>query len=144
MDIAWRREMGKDDSKKAHGYHMHICQILLKWLIIPSWRLKIPEVSSLSTKNYALNKLNYRPIGLVIALSKIYENASSIQVEDHFNSILSASPSPFRKRYNCESTLLNMNFEFWMCFGWGEYVASTTINISKAVDYLFTSLFNNM
>ena len=42
--------------------------------------LKFAEVSSLFKRNDALNKSNYRPVSVLIALSKIYEKAFSIQV----------------------------------------------------------------
>ena len=45
-------------------------------------------MSPLFKKNDALNKSNYKPVSVLIALSKIYEKAVSIQVTDHFNSIV--------------------------------------------------------
>ena len=58
--------------------------------------LKFAEVSSLFKRNDALNKSNYRPASVLIALSKIYGKAVSISVTDHFNSILSTLLSAFR------------------------------------------------
>ena len=59
--------------------------------------LKFAEVTSLFKRNDALNKSNYRPVSVLIALSKIYEKAVSIQVTDHLSSIFSALLSAFRK-----------------------------------------------
>ena len=70
--------------------------------------LNFAEVSSLFKRNDALNKPNYTPVSVLIALSKIYEKAVSIQVTDHLNSIVSALLSAFRNGYTCELTLINM------------------------------------
>ena len=65
-------------------------------------------------------------------MSKIYEKALSIQVADHFSSILSALLFPFRKGYNCQSTVLN----FKCALDKDEYVANNAMDISKAFDGL--------
>ena len=96
--------------------------------------LKFAEVSSLFKRNDALNKSSYRPVSVLIALSKIYEKAVSIQVTDHFNSIFSALLSAFRKGYSCQSTLLNMVENFKCALDKGEYVAWISMDISKAFD----------
>ena len=59
--------------------------------------LKFAEVSSLFKSNDAL-KSNYRPVSVLIALSKIYEKAVSIQVTDHFNTIFFGLIFGFPKR----------------------------------------------
>ena len=98
--------------------------------------LKFAEVSSLFKRNDALNKSNYRPVSVLVALSKIYEKAVSIQVTDHFNSIFSVLLSAFRKGYSCQSTLLNMVENFKWALDKGEYVACISMDISKAFDCL--------
>ena len=98
--------------------------------------LKFAEVSSLFKRNDALNKSNYRPVSVFIALSKIYEKAVGIEVTDHFNSIFSALLSAFRKRYSCQSTLLNMVENFKCALDKGEYVACIRMDIIKAFDCL--------
>ena len=82
------------DSKKAHGYHkmpMKLLQKCAKYIapdiaklinnsfskcVFPN-DLKFAEVSSLFKRNDALNKSNYRPVSILITLSKIYEKALS-------------------------------------------------------------------
>ena len=71
-----------------------------KKCIIPD-DLKFAEMSSLFKGNDVLNKSNYRTVSVLIALSKIYEKAVSIQVTDNFSSIFSALLSAFRKGYSC-------------------------------------------
>ena len=105
----------------------------LKKCIFPD-DLKFAEVSSLFKRNDALNKSNYRPVSVLIPLSKICEKAVCIQVTDHFNSIFAALLSAFRKGYSCQSTLLNMVKNVKCALDKGEYVAC--MDISKAFDCL--------
>ena len=63
--------------------------------------LKFAEVSLLFKKKDALNKINYRPVSILIALSKIYEKAMSLQISEYFNNIFSSLLSAFRKGYSC-------------------------------------------
>ena len=93
--------------------------------------LKFAEVSSLFKKKDALSKINYRPVSILLALSKIYEKAVSVQLADYFGHIFSSLLSAFRKVYSCKSTLLNMieNFK-------GEYSACISMDMSKAFDCL--------
>ena len=113
------------DGKKAHGYDMVPMKLLQKSAqyialdisrlinnsvlesIFPS-DLKFAEVSSLFKKKNNLNKINYRPVSILIALSKICEKAMSLQLTDYFNHIFAALLSAFRKGFSCQSTLLNM------------------------------------
>ena len=60
--------------------------------------LKFSEVSSLFKMKDALSKINYRPVSILIALSKIYEKAVSVQLADYFSHIFSSLLSAFRKR----------------------------------------------
>ena len=60
------------------------------------------EVSSLFKKKDNLNKINYRPVSILIALSKIYEKAMSLQLTEYFNHIFAALLSAFRKGYSCQ------------------------------------------
>ena len=105
------------DGKKAHAYDMvpinllqksaqHIAPDIARLInnsvsesIFPG-DLKFAEVSSLFKKKDNLNKINYRPVSILIALSKIYEKAMSLQLTDHFNHIFAALLSAIRKGYS--------------------------------------------
>ena len=102
------------DGKKAHGYDMVPMKLLQKSAqyiapdisrlinnsvlesIFPS-DLKFAEVSFLFKKKDNLNEINYRPVSILIALSKISEKAISLQLTDHFNHILLPYFRPFAK-----------------------------------------------
>ena len=49
--------------------------------------LKFAEVSSLFKNKDTLTKTNYRPVSILVALSKIYEKAVGVQLTGYFNSI---------------------------------------------------------
>ena len=58
------------------------------------------------------------------------------QLSDFFDKIFSALLSAFRKRYSCQSTLLNMIEHFKRSLDNGEYVACLSMDLSKAFDCL--------
>ena len=89
-----------------------------------------------SKKKDALIKTNYRPVSILVALSKIYEKALGVQLTDYFNAILSTLLSAFRKGYSCQSALLNMIEKFKSSLDKGEFVACLSMAISKAFDCL--------
>ena len=72
----------------------------------------------------------------LIALSKIYEKAVSVQLADYFGHIFSSLLPAFRKGYSCQSTLLNMIENFKCALDRGEYIACISMDISKACGYL--------
>ena len=80
--------------------------------------------------------MNYRPVSILIALSKVYEKAMSLQISDYFSNIFPALLSAFRKGYSCQSTLLNMIENFKCALDRGEYIACISMDISKAFDCL--------
>ena len=98
--------------------------------------LKFAEVSSLFKKKDTLNKGNYRPVSILVALSKIYEKAVGVQLTGYFNSIFSILLSAFRKGYSWQSALLNMIEKFKSALDKGELVACISVDISKAFDCL--------
>ena len=124
------------DSKKTQGYDMvpmkllQIAKMVNNSIIkgIFPGDLKFAEVSSLFKKKDALTKINYRPVSILIALSKIYEKAMSLQISEYFNNIFSSLLSVFRKGYSCQSTLLNM-IEI-------SSVHSTGVNISHVLAWI--------
>ena len=70
--------------------------------------LKLAEVSSQFKKGDSLNKVNYRPVSLLVAMSKIYGRVMAKQLSSYFMSIFSTLLYAFRQKYSCQSILLNM------------------------------------
>ena len=141
------------DGKKAQGYDRMPMKLLQKSAayiasdiakvindsmikcVFPD-SLKFAEVSSLFKKKDTLNKVKYRPVSILVALSKIYEKAVGVQLMGYFNSIFSMLLSAFRKGYSCQSALLNMIEKFKSALDKGEFVACISMDISKAFDCL--------
>ena len=141
------------DGKKAQGYDRMPMKLLQKSAtyiasdiakmindsmtkcVFPD-SLKFAEVSSLFKKKDTLNKVNYRPVSILMALSKIYEKAVGVQLTGYFNSIFSNLLSAFRKGYSCQSALLHMIEKFKSALDKGEFVACISMDISKAFDCL--------
>ena len=141
------------DGKKAHGYDrmpmkllqksaVYIASDIAKMIndsmtkcVFPD-SLKFAEVPSLFKKKDTLNKVNYRPVSILVALSNTYEKAVGVQLTGYFNSIFSILLSAFRKGYSCQSVLLNMTEKFKSALGKGEFVACISMDFSKAFDCL--------
>jgi hypothetical protein len=98
--------------------------------------LKLAEVSSVFKRNDNLDKRNYRPISLLTVMSKVYEHVMAKQLSMYFEAIFSALLSAFRKRYSCQSTLLNMIEKFKTALDNNEHVAAISMDLSKAFDCL--------
>ena len=142
------------DGKKAHGYGIDPYEFFLQKSepciapdisrlinnsvleIIFLSELKFAEVSSLFKKKDNLNQVNYEPVSILIALSKIYKKAMGLQLTDYSNHIFAALLSAFHKGYSCQSTLLNMIEHFKCALDRGEYIVCITMDISKDFDCL--------
>ena len=98
--------------------------------------MKLADVSSLYMKNDNLKKHNYRHVSVLPSLSKVYERVMGQQLSDFFDKIFSALQSAFRKKYSCQSTLLNMIEHFKRSLDNSEYVACLSMDLSKAFDFL--------
>ena len=135
------------DSKKAQDYDrmpMKMLQKSAKYIVSAIAKiindsmsncvfpdsLKFAEVSSLFKKKDTLIKTNYRPVSILVALSKIYEKGVGVQLTGYFNSIFPTLLSAFRKGYSCQSALLNMIENFKKALDKGEYVACISMDIS--------------
>ena len=76
------------------------------------------------------------PVSVLPSLSKVYERVMGKQLSDFFDKIFSSLLSAFRKRYSCQSTLLNMIEHFQKSLDNGEYGACLSMDLSKAFDCL--------
>ena len=78
--------------------------------------------------------MNYRPVSILTAISKVYERAMSPQLIVYFDKKFSYLLSAFRKRHSCESVFLNMDEDFKDSLDRGKYVACISMDLSKAFD----------
>ena len=94
------------------------------------WNQYTPPTTSL------FRGYNYRPVGIFIVLSKVYERVMANQILAYFENIFKSLLSAFRKNYSCQSTLLNMVQHFKNSIDKGEYVGCIGMDFSKAFDCL--------
>ena len=97
---------------------------------------KLAVVSSQFKKIDNLIKSNYRPVSILIVMSKVYERVMANQLLAYFENIFSPLLSAFRKNYGCQSTLLNMVQHFKNCIDNGQFVGCIGMDLSKAFDCL--------
>lgn len=69
--------------------------------------LKIAHIVPVFEKEDQNDKTSYRPIKLLLLISKIFEKVLYQQTED-FAKTLSTKPCGFRKRYSTQHALLNL------------------------------------
>ena len=65
--------------------------------------LKLANVSPVFKKKDNLDKVNYRPVSILPAISKIYEGLLAEQMTCHFQGIFDNYLSAFRNTYGCQS-----------------------------------------
>ena len=74
--------------------------------------VKHTDVIPVHEKEIKSDKVNYRPVGILPNLSKIYEKLMYQQLHEHFNSILSPKQCGFRKGYSAQHCLMVMLEKF--------------------------------
>ena len=70
--------------------------------------LKIADIVPVFKKEYQNDKTNYRPISLLLLISKIFEKFLYQQIEDFSNKILSPKHCGFRKGHSTQHVLLSL------------------------------------
>ena len=98
--------------------------------------LKFAEVSPLFKKDDNMNKNKFRPVSILVCISKIFERVYSDQMMDFFKSILSISLSAFRKSYSCESVLIRLVEDWKALIDKQQVVGAMLLDLSKAFDCL--------
>jgi hypothetical protein len=98
--------------------------------------LKLAEVSSIYKKSDKLCKENYRPISVLVIVSKVYEKIfvqrMSRYIEKIFNPLLSA----YRNGYSCNDVLLKF-VEMWkQSLDQNLFAGAILMDLSKAFDCL--------
>ena len=76
------------------------------------------------------NVANYRPVTLLPAVDKIFEQLLCYQLRDKFETIFDNSMSAYRKRYSCETTVIRLVEEN------KEGMSSEILTKAHAMEYL--------
>jgi hypothetical protein len=98
--------------------------------------LKMAEISAIFKKKDKLNKENYRPISILIILSKVYEKVFCVRINNYFQNIFSPFLSAYRPGYNCEQVLIAF-ISFWKkALDENIFFGAVMMDLSKAFDCL--------
>ena len=74
--------------------------------------LKNADVTPVFKKNNPLNKENYRLVGVLLIISKVFEKLMKNQINVHIKSFLSPYLCSYRKGFNSQHTLISL-IERW-------------------------------
>ena len=94
--------------------------------------LKSAQVRPIYKKMILFVKKNYRPVSILTAHSKIFEDIMFIQLTNSFHNYLAA----FRKGFGCATTLLRLAEDWKKDLNKQQYVGAVLMDISKAFDCL--------
>lgn len=98
--------------------------------------LKLAEVSPAFKKLDRTDKKNYRPISVLVSMSKVFEGILCDQLMTHFNDILSTKLSAYRKTYSCCNVVLQCIEDWRKALDNNEMVGCILMDLSKAFDSL--------
>ena len=96
--------------------------------------MKLAEISPVFKKNDNLDKVNYRSVNILTAISKVFEYILSDQMTEFVIDILHFSVSAYRKGYSCQHVLLKLTEHWRDAFDADKYVGIVAMDLSKAFD----------
>ena len=94
--------------------------------------LKEAQVVPLYKKNSQLEAGNYRPVNILLVVSKFFERTTYQQLIDYFDNIFNPYLSAFRPGYGCNTALLKVIEDWKKAVDNNLYVAAVFMNLSKA------------
>lgn len=103
-------------------------------------KLKNAEISSIHKKKDKLNKENYRPVSILVVLSKVFERIYTEQIEHYFAEIFSSLLSAYRKGYGTCDVLLKFTDEWKHALDNNMFSCALLMDLSKAFDCMPHSL----
>ena len=98
--------------------------------------LQKADISPIHKKKSKLDIENYRPVSILLVLSKIYERCMFDQMYAYFNNILSKHQCGFRQSYSMQHSLLLMIEKFKKSLDNGNLCGMLLTDLSKAFDCL--------
>jgi len=114
----------------------HLCKIINCSILHSQYPddLKHAEVVPLFKKQDKLNKSNFRPVSILVCLSKIVEGIMCDQLMMFFDNILCNELSAYRKLYGCQNVLLQCIEQWKLALDQGATVGCIMMDLSKAFD----------
>ena len=99
-----------------------------------SRRLKLGDISPVFKALESTLKKNYRPITVLITVSKIFERIMDKQSTEFIENFLSKYLCGYRKEYNCQIAMVSMIERLKKSRDNREYAACVLLDLSKAFD----------
>ena len=99
-------------------------------------QLKRAEVSPLYKGQDNLTEGNYRPVSVLVSLSKVFELVFHDQLSAFFENVLSSLLAAFRKRYSTQHVLIKLVEDCKAALDRKEHVGIIQTDLSKAFDCL--------
>ena len=94
------------------------------------------EVIPLFIKTDPFDKINYRPVTLILHMSKVFERIIFNQINKYIKLFLSNLLTGFHKNYNTQHCPSKMLEKWKEALDKGYFVDAIFINLSKALDTL--------
>ena len=117
----------------ARYFYKNINFCIENW-IFPS-DLKAADVTPPLKKKPKTSKDNYRPIGILPNISKIYDSCLYIQMQTYFDHILSKYQCGFRKGFNAQHSLVSMIEKWKESVDNGGAFGTLMTDLFKSLDY---------
>ena len=119
----------KVSAMQISSFLTHLINMCIDRCIFPE-NLKYAEISSIYKKKDRLDQQNYRPISILVILSKVFERIYSLQIETYFSSIFNPLMSAYRKGYGCNDLLLKFTEDFRNALDENMYIGALLMNLS--------------
>ena len=100
------------------------------------YNMKNAELSPIYTRHGNLDKINYRPVSVLTAVFKLNESVMNDQLGQYFINIFHELLCAFRKKYSCQSTLVEMIEDWKESLDKYNVIGALFMDLSKAFDSL--------
>ena len=104
-----------------------------------SKKLKLGDITPIFKALQNTIEKNYRPITVLIVVSKIFEKIMDKQINAHIEQFLSKYLCGYRKGYNSQTAILPMIEKWKLARDNGEYAGGILMDLSKALIPLTTN-----
>ena len=98
--------------------------------------LKLADVSPILKPGISTDKTNYRPISVLVTISKVFERIMGDQLNAHFENILCDQLCGFRKSRNTQNSIFYLVEKIRKCLDKHGFAGAILMDLSKAYDCL--------
>ena len=98
------------------------------------YNMKNAELSPVYKRHDDLDKVNYRPVSVLTAISKLNESVINDKLGQYFINIFHELLCAFRKKYSCQSTLVKMTEDWNESLDKNNVIGALFMDLSKAFD----------